>query len=74
MTPITIHLTYVRSTKGMCRYIEGALVMDEETQTAKEVLVKAPLVGVLYLSKERLGAKPPKSIVVTITGGEDAKD
>ena len=52
-------LTYVRRTKGLCRY--------EEVPSDS-----GPLVGVLYLAKSRLGEEPPQTITVTITGGKDA--
>ena len=54
-------MAYVRRTKDLCRY--------EEVSTDAP-----PLVGVLYVSKTRLGGTAPKQIVVTITGGTDATD
>ena len=54
-------MAYVRRTKDLCRY--------------EEVPADGPLlVGVLYVSKTRLGGTAPKQIVVTITGGADATD
>ena len=56
-------LRYVRRTKDLCRYEE-------------EVSDGPMLVGVLYLSKTRLGGAAPKQIKVTIEpiGGSDATD
>ena len=62
-SPLTITLVYERSTQGLCRY--------EEVEEAGR---KTMVVGALYLSKERLGDKPPKVLTVTITGGADAQD
>ena len=62
MTPIHVCLTYIRSTKGLCRY-------EEEVREGKPALV-----GTMYFSKEWLGAKPPKTVTVTVTGGDDATD
>lgn len=72
MTPLHVTLQYSRGTKTLGRYIEGTLKV---TETGKEeVFVEQPLIGVLYVRKERLGDKPPKVLTVTITGGEDATD
>lgn len=56
-------MVYVRRTKDLCRYEE-------------EVLDGPVLVGVLYVSKTRLGGTAPKRIKVTIDaiGGADATD
>lgn len=61
---VEVHLSYVRSSQGLCRYIEGRL--EEQEGVKKEVLVEHPLVGVIYLSKARLGAKPPKGIRLVV--------
>ena len=59
---ISVTLQYVRGTKGLCRYEE---VISEGQQA---------LLGALYVAKERLGGKPPKQIMLSITtqGGLDA--
>lgn len=54
---IDVLLTYVRSTKGLCRY--------EEIVTEGQ----RPLLGAIYLAKERLGAKPPKQVTLSVTTG-----
>ena len=61
---IQVTLAYVRRTKELCRY--------EEEAPANE----RPLVGVLYVSKSRLGGTAPERIVVTIdtTGVAHATD
>ena len=51
---VEAHLLYVRNSQGLCRYEEV------------EVTGQPRLVGVLYLSKARLGAKPPKGIRVLV--------
>ena len=57
----------------MCRYIEGDVVIDPETKEKKEVLVDQPLIGVLYISKARLSAKP-RQVQVTLEEVVDATD
>lgn len=57
---ISVTMAYVRRTKDLCRY--------------EEVSDGPLLVGVLYISKTRLGGTAPKHITVTITGGADATD
>ena len=58
----SIPLTYVRSTKGLCRYEEN--VRDGE----------APMLGVVYVSKARLGTKAPKRLTLTLEEVTDATD
>ena len=58
MQPLSVQLKYIRSTKGLCRYEE----VDTKT------------LGAIYLSKGRLGDKPPKAITITIEEGSDATD
>ena len=58
----SIPLTYVRSTKGLCRY--------EENVRAGE----APMLGVLYVSKARFGTKAPKRLVLSLEEVVDATD
>ena len=58
---LQVSLTYVRMTKGLCRY-------EEEVKEGEKALM-----GVMYLAKERLGDKPPKRVTLTLEGS-DATD